>query len=90
MLGRRMSASTSATERPAEAAAAARFQATVVLPSRLREEVTSTLEIGRSPAKRRLAWSIRKASAISGGSSENGLARFSLRCRGTVVSTGAE
>ncbi len=48
MLGRRMSASTNATERPAEAAAEARFHATVVLPSRLRDDVTSTLRIGFS------------------------------------------
>ena len=41
-----MSASTRATASPLEAAAEARFQATVVLPSRRREDVTSTVRTG--------------------------------------------
>ena len=45
-----MSASTRATDSPLEAAAQARFQATVVLPCSLRDEVTTTLRTG-SPCR---------------------------------------
>ena len=84
-----MSASTSATDSPPEAAGAGEVPGDGGLALLVRDEVTTHAAHRLSRPKRRFICSIRKASATSGGRSAKGTCRLSARLRGTVVSTGA-
>ena len=85
-----MSASTSATESPPETAADARFQAIVVLPSPLRDEVTSDaahrLAAGRSAGSSAAFGTPRRPRAAGPRTARGASARG---CAGPCVSTGA-